>query len=96
MDDSVSEYNGSPESDRIKESEVYEYTCLCTNSSNCTNCARPKSYLVTRWIVGLEHDPHAHDLHRFDNRSLDYVQGFIEGLNLDKRTSSVHLTEIEE
>lgn len=74
---------------------VHEWTCLCTNSSNCTNCAKPKSYLVTRWGENFEMKG-TQDLYRFEGRSLDYVQGFIEGLNQDATTSSVHLSEEEE
>ena len=74
---------------------VHEWICLCTNSSNCTNCAKPKNYLVTRWVKNFEMGG-AQDLYRFEGRSLDYVQGFIEGLNADATTSRVHLTEVEE
>ena len=97
MNNSIKKYNKIIESGKIKESEVYEYTCFCTNNSNCTNCARPKSYLVSRWVENspfeMEGQP---DTYRFEDKSLEYINGFIEGLEADATTSSVHLTEVKE
>ena len=80
----------------INKVVVHEWTCLCTNSSNCTNCAKPKNYLVEQWVEFDLEKPTTRVIHRIEGRSLDYVQGFIEGLNQDNRTDSITLREIEE
>lgn len=96
MGDSVEKFNETDQRRKINKTKVYEYTCLCTNSSTCTNCAKPRAYLIEQWVEFDPEKPATKVIHRIEGRSLDYVQGFIEGLNQDNRTDSVILTEIEE
>ena len=92
MSDSVRKFYDLVEEGRIKESPIYRYSCLCTNHMNCSACTQLKSYLVTQWVETNETKKQI--LYRFDNRTLDYIEGFIDALRIDLKTDKVLANEI--